>query len=40
MVEVKFTAEKYDGQIVGGVIAADNFMSAKNKANIIYFVFA
>ena len=35
MVEVKFTAEKYDGQIVGGVIAADNFNSAKNKANII-----
>ena len=35
MVEVKFTAEKYDGQIVGGVIAADNFSSAKSKANII-----
>ena len=35
MIEVKFTAEKYDGQIVGGVIAADNFTSAKNKANII-----
>jgi type IV pilus assembly protein PilC len=35
MIEVKFTAEKYDGQIVGGVIAADNFNSAKSKANII-----
>jgi type IV pilus assembly protein PilC len=35
MIEVKFTAEKYDGQIVGGVIAADNFTSAKSKANII-----
>ena len=35
MIELKFTAEKLDGQVVGGVIAADTVSSAKNKANII-----
>jgi len=35
MIELKFTAEKLDGQIVGGVIAADSVYSAKRKANLI-----
>jgi hypothetical protein len=35
MIELKFTAEKLDGQIVGGVIAADSLSSAKQKANLI-----
>jgi len=35
MIELKFTAEKFDGQIVGGVISADNYSTAKHKANII-----
>lgn len=35
VVEVKYIAEQYDGQIVGGVIAADNFNLAKNKAYIV-----
>ena len=35
MIELKFTAEKVDGQIVGGVIAADSVSSAKQKANLI-----
>ena len=35
MIEIKFTAEKMDGQIVGGVIAADSVSSAKQKANLI-----
>lgn len=35
MIELKFTAEKFDGQVVGGVIAADSFSSAKQKANLI-----
>lgn len=35
MIELKFTAEKLDGQIVGGVIAADSVSSAKQKANLI-----
>ncbi len=35
MIELKFTAEKIDGQIVGGVIAADSVSSAKQKANLI-----
>ncbi len=35
MIELKFTAERLDGQVVGGVIAADTVSSAKNKANII-----
>ena len=35
MIELKFTAEKLDGQTVGGVIAADNISSAKHKANLI-----
>jgi len=35
MIELKFTAEKLDGQVVGGVIAADSVSSAKQKANLI-----
>ena len=35
MIEYKFTAEKLDGQSVGGVIAADSVSSAKQKANLI-----
>ena len=35
MIELKFTAEKLDGQKVGGVISADNYSNAKHKANII-----
>lgn len=35
MIELKFTAEKLDGQVVGGVIAADSISSAKQKANLI-----
>jgi type IV pilus assembly protein PilC len=35
MIELKFTAEKLDGQIIGGVIAADNFSTAKQKAGLI-----
>jgi type IV pilus assembly protein PilC len=35
MIEIKFTAEKFDGQVVGGVISADNYSTAKHKANII-----
>lgn len=35
MIELKFTAEKFDGQVVGGVIAADNLSSAKQKAQLI-----
>lgn len=35
MIEIKFTAEKIDGQVVGGVIAADSVSSAKQKANLI-----
>ncbi|MGB5896420.1 MAG: type II secretion system F family protein [Ignavibacteriaceae bacterium] len=35
MIELKFTAERLDGQVVGGVIAADTVSSAKHKANII-----
>lgn len=35
MIEVKFTAEKMDGQVVGGTIAADTLTSAKHKANLI-----
>lgn len=35
MIELKFTAEKLDGQVVGGVIAADTVTSAKKKANLI-----
>ena len=35
MIELKFTAEKSDGQKVGGVISADNYSSGKHKANII-----
>ncbi len=35
MIELKFTAEKFDGQIVGGVIAANTVTSAKQKANLI-----
>ncbi|MGB5849184.1 MAG: type II secretion system F family protein [Ignavibacteriaceae bacterium] len=35
MIELKFTAEKLDGQIVGGVISADSYSTAKHKANII-----
>jgi len=35
MIEIKFTAERLDGQVVGGVIAADTVSSAKHKANII-----
>jgi type IV pilus assembly protein PilC len=35
MIELKFTAEKFDGQLVGGVIAADTVSSAKQKVNLI-----
>lgn len=35
MIELKFTAEKMDGQVVGGVIAAENLSLAKHKANLI-----
>ena len=35
MIELKFSAEKLDGQVVGGVIAADSVSSAKQKANLI-----
>jgi type IV pilus assembly protein PilC len=35
MIELKFTAEKLDGHIVGGVISADSLSSAKQKANLI-----
>ena len=35
MIELKFTAEKLDGQIIGGVIAADTFNTAKQKAGLI-----
>lgn len=35
MIELKFTAEKMDGQIVGGVIAADTVSAARQKANLI-----
>lgn len=35
MIEVKFTAEKLDGQIIGGVIAADDVPAAKRKVNLI-----
>ena len=35
MIELKFTAEKLDGQIVGGVIAANSFYSARQKASLI-----
>ncbi|HZW38585.1 MAG TPA: type II secretion system F family protein [Ignavibacteriaceae bacterium] len=35
MIELKFTAEKLDGQFVGGIIAADTISSAKHKANLI-----
>lgn len=35
MTELKFTAERFDGQIVGGIIASDNYSTAKRKANII-----
>ena len=35
MIEIKFTAEKFDGQVVGGVISADSYSTAKHKANII-----
>lgn len=35
MIELKFTAEKFDGQVVGGVIAADTVNSAKQKVNLI-----
>jgi len=35
MIELKFTAEKIDGQTVGGVIAADSVSSARQKANLI-----
>ena len=35
MIELKFIAEKLDGQKVGGVISADNYSNAKQKANII-----
>jgi type IV pilus assembly protein PilC len=35
MVELRFTAEKLDGQTVGGVIAADSAYSAKEKARLI-----
>jgi type IV pilus assembly protein PilC len=35
MIELKFTAEKTDGQVIGGVIAADTFSTAKQKAGLI-----
>jgi len=35
MIELKFTAEKSDGQVIGGVIAADTFSNAKQKAGLI-----
>jgi type IV pilus assembly protein PilC len=35
MIELKFTAEKFDGQLVGGVIAADSVTSARQKVNLI-----
>jgi type IV pilus assembly protein PilC len=35
MIELKFTAEKTDGQVIGGVIAADTFTSGKQKAGLI-----
>jgi len=35
MIEVKFTAEKIDGQTIGGVITADDFTSAKHKVGLI-----
>ncbi|MGE5436896.1 MAG: type II secretion system F family protein [Syntrophothermus sp.] len=35
MIELKFIAEKLDGQTVGGIIAANNLTSAKHKANLI-----
>ncbi|MDR3667515.1 MAG: type II secretion system F family protein [Ignavibacteriaceae bacterium] len=35
MIELKFTAEKLDGQVIGGVIAADTFSTAKQKAGLI-----
>jgi type IV pilus assembly protein PilC len=35
MIELKFTAEKLDGQVIGGVIAADDFSTAKQKASLI-----
>jgi type IV pilus assembly protein PilC len=35
MIELKFTAEKLDGQVIGGVIAADSFSTAKQKAGLI-----
>ena len=35
MIELKFIAEKLDGQVIGGVIAADTFSTAKQKAGLI-----
>ena len=35
MVELKFTAEKLNGEVIGSVVAADSFISAKRKANLI-----
>lgn len=35
MIELKFSAEKLDGQIVGGVIAANSFSAAKQRAHLI-----
>ena len=35
MIELKFTAERLDGQVVGGVITADTLTNAKQKVNLI-----
>lgn len=35
MIELKFTAEKLSGEIIGSVVAADSFSSAKEKAHLI-----
>ena len=35
MIELKFTAEKLSGEMIGSVVAADSFTKAKEKANLI-----
>lgn len=35
MIELKFTAEKLSGEMIGSVVAADSFTLAKEKANLI-----
>lgn len=35
MVEIKFTAEKLSGEMIGSVVAAESFSSAKEKAQLI-----